>query len=266
MAAHREHTPGTPARSPALQRSPEPAQRVPEEWLRGEHLPPTERIDRLAGDRRLRDLLAAQKFTGPDWEVFAEELARYGIAVIGGWTRRGMIISKCSEKGYGGLPEPPDRAFDDPDAVADVAHETVAVALRHFRDDVLVRGRWDPARGASLKTYFIGQCIFRFPNVYRTWWKQETQARDLGTALVDDEVLRALDRRRAVTGEAVVLDRMHVARLLRAVSNPQARKALVYSAAGWPHAEIAEELGVTAKAVERIIANEKARLKSRGVA
>lgn len=266
MAAHREQMPATPARSPALQRSSEPAQRVPEEWLRGEHLPPTERIDRLAGDERLRDLLAAQRFSGPNWEVFAEELARYGIAVIGGWTRRGMIISKCKEKGFGGLPEPPDRVFEDPDAVADVAHETVAVALRHFRDDVLVPGRWDPKRGASLKTFFIGQCLMRFPNVYRAWWKQETQARELGTTLVDDEILQALDRRRAATGEALVLDRMHATRILQAVSSPQARKALVYSAAGWRHVEIAEELGVTVKAVERIIANEKARLRSRGVA
>ncbi len=50
-----------------------------------------------------------------------------------------------------------------------MAGEVVTVALAPFRDEVLLPGLWDPAKGASLTTYFVGQCILRFPNVYRSW-------------------------------------------------------------------------------------------------
>jgi hypothetical protein len=86
--------------------------------------------------------------------------------------RRRLIFQRVRERGYGGLPDPPDGAHDDPDTVAELAQETVAKALRHFHDDVLVPGKWDSRRGATLRTYFIGQCLIRFANIYRRWWRR----------------------------------------------------------------------------------------------
>jgi hypothetical protein len=33
----------------------------------------------------------------------------------------------------------------------------------------LLANRWDPKKGASIKTFFIGQCLIRFVNVYNRW-------------------------------------------------------------------------------------------------
>ena len=62
-----------------------------ESWLTGESLSELERLERLAGDAELFAALEQQGFAGPDWDYFADVLARYGLAVIRGWMRRGLI-------------------------------------------------------------------------------------------------------------------------------------------------------------------------------
>jgi hypothetical protein len=68
-------------------------------------------------------------------------LARYGLAVISGWLRRGLIFARMKERGLGALTPPPLDAFTDRDTVDELANETVAKALYHFRNDVLLRRR-----------------------------------------------------------------------------------------------------------------------------
>jgi len=61
-----------------------------------------------------------------------------------------------------------------------LALETVAEALTFFRRYVLLGRRWSFDGGASLTTYFVGSCLFAFPNVFRRWqgeqrrWRQAT--------------------------------------------------------------------------------------------
>ena len=78
---------------------------VPSDWLiEAEHLHLADTVDRLAGDVDLITSLALGGYTGRDWSVFSTELARYGMAVVGGWMRHGLILERCRERGYGGLP------------------------------------------------------------------------------------------------------------------------------------------------------------------
>lgn len=269
MAPRPEQQPATPARSgahvqPDVGDLDHPAEEVPASWLT-EHAADAEHIDRLTADVDLITTLALRHFQGPQYDYFAHELAKYGIAVIGGWLRRGLIFARCRERGIGGLPPPPDGSFDDPDVVAQLALETVAVALVHFRTDVLVPRRWDHRRGASLRTFFIGQCLLRFANVYRYWLKHESTSRR-DRDLADHDSLEQLEQRRVPSADELVSDQLRVDRALRAVSSPRVREVLVLHAVGVPHAEIGLRLGVTAKAVERMIANEKTRLARRGIA
>lgn len=62
-----------------------------------------ENVDRLAGDADLVTALELGGYTGHDWNVFSNELAKYGIGVITGWMYRGLILTRCKEWGYGGL-------------------------------------------------------------------------------------------------------------------------------------------------------------------
>jgi DNA-directed RNA polymerase specialized sigma24 family protein len=50
------------------------------------------------------------------------------------------------------------------------------------------------------------------------------------------------------------------------VKRSQVRKVMHLRAEDWTHAEIAELLRVTEKAVERMLANERDRLRKRGIA
>jgi RNA polymerase sigma factor (sigma-70 family) len=191
-------------------------------------------------------------------------VARYGIAVLSSWMRRRLIFQRVRERGYGGLPDPPDGAHDDPDTVAELAQETVAKALRHFHDDVLVPGKWDYRRGTTLRTYFIGQCLIRFANIYRRWWADEARhGRATRTAPVDAP--RSADPV-ADSPEVRLTQQDEVARALSRVRNPNVRRALVLHGAGMTYTEIAADLNVTPKAVERMIANERDRMKKRGIA
>jgi len=46
----------------------------------------------------------------------------------------------------------------EPDEVEELTYETVSKALFHFRRDVLMKHAWDYRKGATLRTFFVGQC------------------------------------------------------------------------------------------------------------
>jgi hypothetical protein len=196
---------------------------VPQRWLQEyDRTEEARQLDRLVADQDLVTRLGLQGFQGPEYDVFATELAKYGLAVIRGWLFRRVIFAKCRERGFGGLPEPPADALRDRDTVEELACETVAVALVHFRDDVLLVGRWVSSGGATLKTYFIGQCLIRFPNVYRRWLREVPRE-----PAVDPHQVPALDESTVDGPERQTLDRVEVRRLLGHIDDPRVKEALV---------------------------------------
>jgi RNA polymerase sigma factor (sigma-70 family) len=209
------------------------------------------RRERLAEDADLVTWLALNGFAGTDYDRFAYELARYGHAVITAWVRRGLIFGKCRDRGLGGLEEPPPGAMTRPDVAEELANETVAKSLHYFRENVLMRGQWNPNRGASIKSYFIGQCLIRFPNIYRAWLRTEAST---NVMLVDD--LAIVDR---PAGEGAITDPADLAVIRQEIDTRLAnlpertRSIMVLTAAGWSQQEIAVRLGTTVKAVERTL-------------
>jgi hypothetical protein len=112
------------------------------------------------------------RFAAGQWDPVATEFARYGLDVLGAWIAKGMVYGRVRAMwGYGLPPAPVD--WLDEDAIQALATDTVLVALDKFRTEVLMRHRWDPTKGATLKTFFIGQCLFRFANVYLSWYGAE---------------------------------------------------------------------------------------------
>ncbi len=90
-----------------------------------------------------------------------------------------MIYKYCADRGRPLRLSDADRefltaSFDDR---LQLALETVAEALVFFRDHVLCGQRWSHAGGASLTTYFIGSCLFAFPNVFRRWQAEQRKWR-----------------------------------------------------------------------------------------
>ncbi len=235
---------------------------VPVEWLDDIDQEQADRIDRLAADYELVNDLALADFRGKDWDYFTTELARYGFAVIRGWMRRGLIYARCKEQKVKGVPPPLDYGFDD-DEIEELANETVALALVHFRDDVLMKKKWDYQRGATLRTYFIGQCLIRFGGVYRSWWNNERPFSDMVTD--DDELLADLGPRHNTTAGRAI-DAVTAERALASIKDPRVRFAMRKCAEGWTQARVAQILGVTPHAVHRMIANERERLEAKKLA
>ncbi|WP_262364467.1 RNA polymerase sigma factor [Arthrobacter echini] len=224
-----------------------------------------ERVDRLAGDRELAAALRLDGFSGQNYDAFANEVARYGWAVIRGWIYKGQIAAEVKRKGFGALdPEPrPGALVEDAESLAD---ETVVLALTAFREQVLLPGKWDPAKGASLRTFFVGQCLLQFSNVYKTWRRQEIRSYVEPWEPEVDRESDELDQGFAdptvpsVEESSVRWDEIRQA--LSTVSDQRARSAFFLSSYyGYTHDEVGRKLGISGKAVESALARARLQMK-----
>lgn len=204
-----------------------------------------ENVRRRAADRRLRDELARDDFSGPGYQLFAEELGAYGLAVCRAWLLTGEMFVQCARRGYriGSKPH-----YWDEHDIEGLASLTVAQALQEFRSKGLRAGRWREDGGASLKTYFVTACVYAFLNAYRSWrheqdrWGKELTFEPADVDLFDkaghhDVASQALTKIEAAEARD---DRSHYQQQL-----------LTLRGLDYTHAEIAELVGRTTSAVER---------------
>jgi DNA-directed RNA polymerase specialized sigma24 family protein len=206
------------------------------------------RLEGLAADGELLDVLLRQGYRGRDWIVFSRALAEYGYQVIFAWCLSGKILIECARKGFGVARKPP-RPIDRDDA-SELAAETVAASLVYFRDRVLVPRIWEPARGASLKTFFVGACVLMFANVYRQWRLENAPL-----------VFKEGDPDLSSTIPASAAFACDLHRLLGGVG-VRDRDLLKLAALGFTQVEMAELLGTTRKAVERRLERLRNRLRT----
>jgi DNA-directed RNA polymerase specialized sigma24 family protein len=216
-------------------------------------------LRRLEVDASIVNELRGEGFEGPKYEYFANELAKYGIAVIRAWVRQGVIFAKVRSKGFGGLAEAPRQILRDKDTAEELALLCVADALRTFRIYVLLPNKWDPKKGASIRTYFIGQCLIRFPNIYRKWLSETVDT--VPAVVVAQEQYRLTDRGGSI--EQSVQIRAEVETVLAKIGKPRTQEIFVLFGAGYTQGEIAATLNVSVKTVEMAIANERKRQQKR---
>jgi len=206
--------------------------------------------------RRLADLvlveeLAAEGFCGVQFEMFVIELSSYGIAALMAWMRTGQIARQCAAKGRpvaGGLPDQ-----WSPDDRLEIAVETTARALNHFIGEVLIPGRWDPGRGASLKTFFVGSCVLQFPNVYSVWRTEQRpwKAVDVIEPGTEDAAIPLTHGASWSDPTAEnVIRRELTQENLDAIKDSRTRKAAEMVMDGYSFAEAGAATGLSAAAVE----------------
>lgn len=221
-----------------------------------------EHLDRLLADVDLAARLRARDYSGPEWEFVATKaFAGYGYAVLCGWMRTQQIWDKVTERCRGiRLERPPLSAPWVPEAWDTIATDALAEAIPSFRDTVLRRGRWDPKRKATMRTFFIGHCLWRVPNAYRRWLT--SVAHHAHEQLHDDDtweyVLDGSDREvaaRHAIGEQLdaELDRL----------DPRTARVLELTTAGYDQTQIAERLETTRKSIEMIMRRHRERQQAR---
>jgi hypothetical protein len=209
-------------------------------------------LERRAADKELRDELASTNFTGPKYQIFQEDLARYGISVLRAWMYTGYIFKLTT--GCGVTLHPTDAELEslhrDPDIREELATMTVAAALPQFREHALAGGGWHPEGGASLTTYFMGACLLAFPNefsrhrVQRKKWQLQSQ-RD--PAVTEPTVSVITDPAVIAAGNGQVRD---------ALARADLREAAIIALTidGYSQEEIVELLGEpSVRAVEGVL-------------
>jgi DNA-directed RNA polymerase specialized sigma24 family protein len=219
-----------------------------------------ERLRRLEADEDLLLALQLHEFTGRPWDRFARELARYGLGVLRAWIRRGTIYGKAKAlTGYGlGRIE----GWPDPQTADDLAADTIVVALEYFRDKVLRTHRWQSAGGASLGTFFIGQCLYRFANIYRSALRAELERREHAVTPMAEQPEENFDVIKGI--EETIVARDAVAEAMAQLSTLRARQALFLQETGYTHREIADKLSLPdAKSVENLIGYQHTRIRRR---
>jgi DNA-directed RNA polymerase specialized sigma24 family protein len=194
-----------------------------------------ERLARLEADKELALRLGLVGYAGPEWDAFVRVLVEYGFQVFRGWLRNGKVFSECRHTG-------PRRRFRDRDEIDEITGEIVAEAIAAFRKDVMIPGTWDPSKGASLRTYFIGNCKLRFANVYRRW-VSETRG-----IPVDGGTIRAeLEHQR--TPRVPIEVTAELRRLAPRLHDDTIERINALGAAGYTKAEIADIDGTTEGAI-----------------
>lgn len=217
-------------------------------------------LERLAADADLILELRRAGYEGPRWELLADALARYGYQVIRAWIRQGSIFARCRERKLRKQAAPPMPSYVfQPHEVEDLTVDTVAESVTKFQSRVLKAGIYDPARGASVKTFFIGQCLIRFPEVYEPWLRRWRRERRQANVADLTEVLPA--HHLGDDPEAATVTRLEIRRGLDGVDE-RTRLVLRLTAAGYSQEEIAARLGpdATTRTVEGLLYRYRQRL------
>jgi hypothetical protein len=216
--------------------------------------------ERLAWDQEVVAVLQVDGFDGPSWEAFAEALVAYAYQYLLAWIRSGLIGARCRERGIR-LPAGSVAPLEEEDAIQ-LTEEVLTDAVLGFQE-LLRQGRWSPTGGASLTTYFVGQCITRFPNLYRAWRATRWPTSWAPLSELDRDSARVVRAERQIDpAEAAVA----AAELRRVAGQLDQRTlhAVVLQAMGYQVVEIAELLGETPKAIEMVLYHHRRRRRDEG--
>lgn len=127
--------------------------------------------EKLEADRALYERLQRCDFKGWEMELLRDDLWLYGWKCLRAWMKDGTIIEKCGERDI----SVPARWFETEtltrrgDLRDEVAHDSVERAVKTFTKKYLPGGRWNPAKGATMRTYFLGTCMYAFRDVFESW-------------------------------------------------------------------------------------------------
>lgn len=220
-----------------------------------------EHLARLRADVDAVLTLQLSNFADAAWEPLANALVEYGFAVMRAWIATGRIFVELVRSHSFAKLAPPPSGWLDADEAESLAGEVVTVALAAFKNDVLAKGVWKAEKGASLSTFFIGQCKLQFPNIYRKWFEAECRFRRSPAVDPDGSRLHGRapdDPARLAAQEGQLAD-------ILGQMTPRTAEVMIHKfVLGKSYAEIAQEIeGIKdAKAAENLVSRERHKWKT----
>jgi DNA-directed RNA polymerase specialized sigma24 family protein len=215
-----------------------------------------QRLEQLEADQALVQRLRETGFEGEEYAMFTATLASYGYPVLLAWIRRREIYRLTFEQGrpVDCSDELKEHLSRDVDDRQELAMDTVAQALVHFRKHALLTGVWTPAGGARLTTFFVGSVVQAFPNAFRAWKRGHVKGSGM-LRLSDIELDERLDDDPA--DRVCLVETFHEA-IESAAYSPRLQHVLAARVVqDAQYREIAEELGVPADQLAKVEAQLK---------
>lgn len=217
------------------------------------------RVRRHARDQDLYAAVRAQGFCGRDWDKLVDALAQYGLAVMEAWMRTSYVFAKVNKIGRP-LPHSDTESRElreNEDLRAELGAETVARALKYFRDAAVTDGpkAWRPDGGANLTTYFVGACVQAFNNEFRRWQRNEQHwglndfADPAGLTKLEKNEDLARQVHMFADPDRAAGDTEHMDRVLGEL-NAKERAIVLLTDWGYAQVEIGELLDMSDRAVE----------------
>jgi hypothetical protein len=220
-----------------------------------------DRTARLAADARVVEILRADNFQGPLYRMAMSGWMDYGWRTVSKWTATNEIFVHARQAGR---PVPIRMATPDwnADDRAEICTDTVIAGHGLFLEHGLIRGKWTPAGGASLTTYFVGACIRSFSPVYQCWFRARDKVRAQLDLRGDDETCtaRVTPYPYACEPFSTAAVNEEIRNILLHITDSRVREGLVLRALGYSQRQAAEEVGLTEKALESRISRLRARL------
>jgi hypothetical protein len=200
-------------------------------------------------DRAVVERARLAGFSGPTYETLIADLYAYAWPVMLGAIRTGSIVSIKTALPKRTIPVDDRQVLHDSSAEReDLALSSIASAIPRFTES-LRAGRWDPAKGRGLRTYFIAACAYAFWHEYDLWSAQRRR-----------QLQAVLRLARDPSADGLRLDRLEdhqeyrqAAELLLSKArrkSPDLEAILQCLLRGMTAAETAYQLGYTERAVE----------------
>jgi DNA-binding CsgD family transcriptional regulator len=202
-------------------------------------------------DRRLVEDLRRDGCCGWRYLELRDRLWKYAMPVMKYNLRSGQIQRLCFERGVAVSLTLSDReALHTSIAERDaLTVDTILLAEKYFQRKAITGGAWDPDKGASLETFFIGSCLMCFPRVYAKWSRERTDrlvAESYG--LIPRDSSHVLSHR-AEDPSMRAAQHDQIVRVL-AMASPTARAIMAMIWNDHTYAEIGARLGLSERAVE----------------
>ncbi|MFH9800446.1 hypothetical protein [Streptomyces virginiae] len=217
--------------------------------------------EKLEADRALYARLQQRDFTGWEMDLLREDLWLYGWKCLSAWTQDGTIIEKCGERDI----VVPSRWFEVEtlrrrgDLRDEVVHTSVERAVRIFTEQYLPAARWDPNKGATMRTYFLRTCMYAFRDAFKDW--SYSYRRNLFSAaypLVQADLY-------SLYGVGSYEDTTVFQETIQRIMENAGPEVRAICGCIWEtkmtHKEIGDELGITSRAVEGHMRRLRARAK-----
>lgn len=200
-------------------------------------------------DRAAVERLRLADFQGPVYEDLIADLYGYAWPVMLDAIRTGRIVAIQTPLPKRAIPAG-DRQIlhDSSEEREELALASIARAVPKFIES-LRRERWDPAKGRSLKSYFIGACAYAFWHEYDLWSSQRRRHMQALLRLTQERSAEGLALERVEDHE----EYRQAAEILLAKAkkkSPNLEVILRCLLSGMTPAEVASRLGYSERALE----------------